>query len=94
MIIDNPVLCTDVKVTCVSVEGCVNREENVKDVGSITSDSDFTFEFGLNKEFSEKIPIQFQISYTKRDKSKYIRVINLEFSTTRDRTKAVTFALP
>ena len=93
MIIDNPILCTDVKIKCFVSQGCVVRGEEdvecmVKDVGSITSEADFSIELGV-KENVKNVNVQFQIEFTKRDKSKYIRVINTEFKTTNDRDLAV-----
>lgn len=67
-----------------------------RDIGSITADSDISVEYGIvdpknSEEFiksHKKIPVQFQIKYTKRDKSKYVRVITSALDATQDRNVA------
>lgn len=103
MIIDNPVICTDVMVTAVlpsnfkfrnlpDEEMSLNGSRVTRKVGAITSDSDFTFEFGvIDKslvENSKKVPIQFQIEFTRKNKSKYLRVMTTTLPITLERPLA------
>lgn len=107
MIIDNPAIATDVQISAFlpkgfafrNTTGCNMKQEGavlVRDIGTITSESDATLEFGVatvNKENAEKIlkkfpkvPLQVQIRYTKKDKTKKVRVIQAWLNVTGDRS--------
>lgn len=70
----------------------------VRDVGNVTSESAFTFEFGVRPAEEAKalgvdldlpaLPFQLQIRYTKLDGMKCIRIISREQKATRDRDQA------
>jgi len=64
----------------------------VRDVGNVTKETELTYEYGVREggELAENVglPFQVQITYTKLDGAKYIRVISKKFQTTTDRNKA------
>jgi hypothetical protein len=63
-------------------------------VGNVNNETDFTFEFQLkNKDqTSDKYPVQIQVTYTKPDTSKLMRVFTYMVPTTRDRRHAESVA--
>ena len=106
MIIDNPAIATEVEVSAFLPKGFAFRGATtmesrnggsvlVRNIGTITSESDTTFEFGVStvsKEASEKvlkkhqkIPFQIQIRFTKKDRTKKVRVIQAWLNITKDR---------
>ena len=62
-----------------------------QDIGNATKESDITFILQTNPDYKgdvpEEIPIQVQISCTRQDGSKLLRVITARQKTTQDRTK-------
>jgi hypothetical protein len=68
----------------------------LKDIGTITGESDITLEYGIEQKDkadkvlskAERVPFQLQIKYTKKDKSKHIRIVNAWLNITGDRTVA------
>ena len=70
----------------------------IRDIGTVSSESDTTLEFGvttISKENSQKIlekysnvPLQIQIHYTKKDKSKLIKILSCVVKVTNDRLLA------
>jgi len=63
-----------------------------RDIGNVTSDSDITYEYTVSSKEaaakfvkSNQVPIQFLLEYTKKDKSKYVKVINERSKITSDR---------
>jgi hypothetical protein len=105
LIIDNPAIATEVEVTAYLPKGFAFRnalareikEEGVlvRNIGTITSESDTTLEFGVATVSTEKaekilkkfkkVPLQVQIRFTKKDKTKKIRVIQAWLNVTGDR---------
>jgi len=107
-ILSQPIIATHVNVKLVMHNGLFIRKDGVdseqtekhsfvtKEVGNVTSESSFTFEYGVKdaKEVKEKglsaLPFQLQINYTKLNGAKCIRVITREQKVTWDRQKAET----
>jgi len=105
-ILSQPVIATHVSVKLVMHNGLFIRTEGeeqkqvekqsfvTREVGNVTADSAFTFEYGVkaanevkNKQLSA-LPFQLQIYYTKLNGMKCIRVITREQKLTWDRAQA------
>ncbi|KAL9646474.1 hypothetical protein ABK040_006470 [Willaertia magna] len=104
-IIDNPVIATsvDVKVFLPKDLNFRDIEYHIKEktdtspqklsvtnIGSVTADTDLTFECNLLETNNSPIPIQVQIYYKKEDGSEWCRVLHETVQTTNKKEKSFT----
>jgi len=112
-ILSQPIIATNVGVKLILHKGLFVRAEDgedekersttkdsfiTRDVGNVTTESAFAFEFGVRPIEEAKalgidlelsaLPFQLQIRYTKLDGMKCIRIISREQKATRDREQA------
>jgi len=100
-ILAQTVLATHVSCKVILYKGLFIREGEEKktnvegrDIGNVTSESQFSIEYGVLKEMKQElqklkeIPFQIQIRYTKLDGQKNLRTINKKQPITTDRLTA------
>jgi hypothetical protein len=96
-ILMNPIIATNCSLTFILHKNLAFRNEEhaqgnkaVREIGNVTGDTDITFEYSNKPEAKDlsSLPFQVQISYTKLDKAKCIRVITKQQLVTHKREEA------